>query len=387
MSSANLSSRDRVLAAISHRQPDRIPVDFWAAGEVFTQLQQALNLPDKEAVMKFAGADLRYFNGPAYIGATAQGPAGKSAAAQGPAGEALPPGVVSDHWGVLRQVSTVSGQRRDGTTYTWTYKHLHKAPLADATTVEQIERHPWPTADMWDYSNVRSACGAIRDSGSCVVAGADRLDRTAQLKPAMYIRGTEQFMADLVLEPQIADCLLEHISDYYLQYNRRFFEAAGGTIDIFFMGDDMGTQASTWVSPEMYRRFFKRRFAAYCDLAHRHGMKVMYHTCGNVAPLVGDFIEAGLDILQSLQPAALGDQLPVLKREYGKDLSFQGGIDIQNVLPSGTPADVAEHVRQRAAMLGAGGGYIFGTAHNILPDTPTENILALIEAYREFGKY
>ena len=367
-----MTSRERVLTAIAHKEPDRIPVDFWAVPEVYGQMQQALGLPDKEAVLKWALCDLRYFNGPTL---------------KPQAAEPLPEGVVRDHWGVLRQVSTVSGQRRDGTTYTWTYKHLLKAPLAEAATVAEVEAHAWPTADLWDYSAVRAACQAMKDSGVCVVAGADRLDRTAQLKPAMYIRGTENFMADLVLDEAVAECLLEHISNYYLAYNRRLFEAAAGTVDVFFMGDDMGTQASLWVSPEMYRRFFKKRFAAYCDLAHQFGLKTMYHTCGNVAPLVKDFINSGLDILQSLQPQALGDQLAALKCEYGRDLSFQGGIDIQGVLPNGTPADVAEHVRQRAAILGEGGGYVFGTAHNILPDTPTENVIALVEAYRRYGAY
>jgi uroporphyrinogen decarboxylase len=137
----------------------------------------------------------------------------------------------------------------------------------------------------------------------------------------------------------------------------------------------------------MYRRFFKDRFAAYCELAHRYGLKTMYHTCGNVAPLVGDFVDAGLDILQSLQPRAMGEQLAWLKKEYGSRLAFQGGIDIQGVLPRGTPQEVAAHVQSRAAILGEGGGYIFGTAHSILPDTPTENILALVEAYHQYGKY
>lgn len=364
--------RQRVLDAIGHKQPDRIPVDFWAAPEAYELVKQALKLPDNEAVLKFAHADLRYFNGPTLRPQPA---------------ENLPEGIVRDHWGVLRKVSTVTGTRGDGTPYKWTYKHLHEAPLASASTVAEIERYAWPTADIWDYSAVKTACQKIKDAGYCVVAGADRLDRTAQLKPAMYIRGTENFMADLALEEDVAECLLEHISGYYLDYNRRFFEAAGGTIDIFFMGDDMGTQASTWVSVDMYRKYFKKRFAAYCELAHRHGMKTMYHTCGRVTPLVGEFIDAGLDILQSLQPQALGEELATLKREYGKHLSFQGGIDIQQVLPHGTPQQVREHVRQRAEILGPGGGYIFGTAHNILPDVPLANIQALVEAYQEFGKY
>ncbi|HUS47925.1 MAG TPA: uroporphyrinogen decarboxylase family protein [Phycisphaerae bacterium] len=367
-----MTPRQRVLEAIDHKKGDRVPIDFWAVPEVYAQLRADLKLDDDEAVRNRFGVDLRYFNGPALR------------ARQRPAGQ---DGVVEDHWGVRRKLNTVTGRRRDGTAYTWTYNHLHESPLATAGSLGDIERHNWPTAEMWDYSPVKDACLAIRNAGFAVVAGADRLDRTAQLKPAMYLRGVEQFMTDLVLEPEIAECILEHVSDYYLEYNRRVFEAAGGAIDIFFMGDDMGTQTSLWVSPEMYRRFFKKRFAAYCELAHRFGMKVMYHTCGNVGPLVGDFVEAGLDILQSLQPAALGDQLAHLKRQYGKHLCFQGGVDIQGVLPKGTPADVAAHVKDRADILAGGGGYIFGTAHNILPDTPTENILALIEAYHRHGRY
>ncbi len=367
-----MTARQRVLEAIGHRSPDRIPIDFWAVPEVFRQLREELGLGDDEAVLKRFGVDLRYFNGPAYVGASR--PAGKE-------------GVVEDHWGVRRRLTAVAGTRRDGTAYRWTYKHLLAGPLAGASSVAEIERHAWPTAEIWDYSGVQAACRALREAGYAVVAGADRLDRTAQLKPAMYLRGAEQFMADLLLEPEIAEAILHHVSDYYLEYNRRFFEAAGGSIDIFFMGDDMGTQSSTWVSPELYRRFFKQRLAAYCDLAHRHGMKVMYHTCGNVAPLVRDFIEAGVDILQSLQPQALGERLAWLKREYGRELCFQGGIDIQNVLPKAAPEEVRLHVRRCAKLLGEGGGYIFGTAHNILPDTPTENILALIEAYHEYGRY
>jgi uroporphyrinogen decarboxylase len=323
--------------------------------------------------------DLRYFNGPRLI--VQKVPAYRRA------GGAESDGLSFDHWGVGRKAETVSGSRRDGSSYTWSYKHLHASPLAGATTIQQIDEYDWPDADMWDYSGVQAACRALREAGYAVVAGADRLDRTAQLKPAMYLRGAEQFMEDLVLAPDLADCILEHISDYYLQYNQRFLQAAAGSIDIFFMGDDMGTQHSTWVSPAMYRRFFKKRFAAYCELARRHGAKTMYHTCGYVLPLVEDFIEAGLDILQSLQPQAMGEQLATLKREYGADLCFQGGIDIQGVLPHGGPAEVDAHVRQTAALLGEGGGYIFGTAHNILPDTPVENILALVEAYRKYGRY
>lgn len=170
-----------------------------------------------------------------------------------------------------------------------------------------------------------------------------------------------------------------------MDYNFRVFEAAQGGIDIFFMGDDMGTQNSTWVSLDMYRSFFKKRFTEFNELAHDFGIKTMYHTCGNVTPLVGEFVDAGLDILQSLQPASMADEYVRIKSEYGRHLCLQGGIDIQNVLPNGSPDDVRRHVQKTAEILGRDGGYIFCTAHNILPDAPTENVLALVEAYHSFA--
>lgn len=369
------SPRDRVADALAHR-PGGIPIDFWAEGSVYESLQQALGLGSREEVLRQFGADLRYYNGPPIL-------AKRVPAWQEPrvkeAGD-----VQYDHWGVGRRQEHVTGTRRDGTNYTWDYHHLAHSPLATAQSIEEIDAHPWPVADMWDFSGVAEACRALRQAGYAVVAGADRLDRTAQLKPAMYLRGTEQFLEDLMLQPDLAECILEHIGDYYLAYNRRLFEAAAGEIDIFFMGDDFGTQQSTWVSLHDFRRFFGKRFAAYCGLAHEFGIKTMHHTCGYVMPLVEVFVESGLDILQSLQPAAMGAYFKQLKGEFGKDLCFQGGIDIQHVLPHLSPEQVKEHVRQTAALLGQGGGYIFGTAHNVLPDAPVENILALVEAYREF---
>ena len=261
------------------------------------------------------------------------------------------------------------------------------APLAGAESTADIEAHAWPDAGAWDYSGIREACLAIREAGHAVIFGGDRLDRTAQLKAGMYLRGMEQFVMDLVLNPAMAECILEHVAAYYSEYNARVFEAAGGAIDVFFMGDDMGTQNSTWVSVDMYRTFFKKRFTQFNELAHRFGAKTMFHTCGRVADLIGEFVDAGLDILQSLQPAAMGESLVQVKQEYGRNICFQGGIDIQDVLPHGGPEDVRRHVREIARILGEGGGYIFGTAHNILPDTPTENITALIDAYHEFGSY
>ena len=363
-----MNSRQRVLTAIECNIPDRIPIDFWAVKEVFDRLAKELNVSDVESVMQRIDSDFRFFRGPGMA-------------------EIKPDvdGIFSDHWGVKRQRQTVTGQRKDGSSYTWTYKHMVGSPLADAQSIADIEKHAWPDPSNWDYSGVKGACNAIRNAGYVVVFGGDRLDRTAQLKAGMYLRGTEQFVMDLALDPEITECILQHIAAYYLEYNRQVFEAAEGNIDIFFMGDDMGTQNSTWISVDMYRKFFKKRFTKFNELAHSFDIKTMFHTCGRVTDLIGDFVDAGLDILQSLQPGPMEGDFAKIKSDYGRDLCFQGGIDIQDVLPNGSPEDVRQHVKKVAQTLGKDGGYIFGTAHNLLPDTPMKNIFALVDAYHEFG--
>lgn len=363
-------SRERVLASIDLTEPDRIPIDYWAVAEVTDRLIEHFGLQDKEELLRRLNVDLRYFQGPSLVGQQQQ---------------TLDDGLVQDHWGVVRRTITVDGTDKLGRPWTWDYKHVHSSPLAASETVQQIEQYSsWPTADLWDYSGVKEQAQRIREAGYAAVFGGDRLDRTAQLKPATYVRGMEQFLVDLMINPEIAECILERIVNYYLEYNERVFQAAEGTIDIFFMGDDMGTQNSLWVSRDIYRRFFKENFRKFNALAHSYGVKTMYHTCGAVSELVPDFIDCGLDILQSIQPASI--DLAALKREYGRDLAFQGGIDIQKTMPKGEPEDVRREVRQRAETLGTGGGYIFCTSHNLLPDVPTENIAALFAAYLEFGQ-
>lgn len=359
-----MTSRERVVTALAHRPPDRLPRDYWAAAEVTATLVRHFGLPDRESLLRHLGIDLRYVEGPSYVGQALR---------------THPDGSVEDLWGVRRQPKTVSGGG-----YAWTYQHVVESPLQAAVSVADIDAYDrWPSADWWDYATLREQCRA--HDGYAVVNAGDRLDRTAQLKPMMYLRGTEQTYLDLALNPDLADAIIAHIVHYFLDYNRRVFEAAADAIDIFMMGDDFGTQQGPMMSLVTWRRSFRPGLAAFIELAHHHGLQVMHHTCGSVVELIPDFIACGLDILQSLQPQAAGMDLARLRREFGRDLCFQGGIDIQGVLPHGTPRQVREHVRQQIDAAGDQGGYIICTAHNLQPDTPLANVLALFEAYEEFG--
>jgi uroporphyrinogen decarboxylase len=366
-----MNSRERVMTAIAHREPDRVPIDFWALSEVSQRLRSHLGFASQEELLRAFHVDLRVIEGPSFVGQEMA---------------ARPDGSARDLWGVWRKPQLVQAGDASGT-----YMEVSESPLAHATTVAEIEGYPgWPSPDWWDYSNLAADCE--RCSGYAVVNAGDRKDRTAQLKPAMYLRGIEQFLLDLQENPSIAEAIIARIGDYFLEYNRRVFAAAQGKparpgIDIFMMGDDFGTQTGPIVSPQMWRRYFGRGFRAFIELAHSFGIKVMHHTCGSVRALIPDFIEAGLDILQSIQPRAANMDLAELKREFGKHLCFHGSIDIQHTLPFGTPDDVREEVRQRMAAGKPGGGFIIGPAHNIQFDTPTENILALYEACLEHGPY
>jgi uroporphyrinogen decarboxylase len=203
----------------------------------------------------------------------------------------------------------------------------------------------------------------------------------------MYLRGIERILLDLSLNPGVARAILSSIRHFYVAYLERILAAARGKLDILLMGDDFGSQNGPLLSPDMWVDFLGEGFTQYIDIAHRHGVRVMHHTCGGVKPLIPLMIERGLDVLQSLQPEASGMDPWELKSDFGKQLAFHGGISIQSTLPFGTPDDVRDEVRDRVGALAAGGGYILCTAHNIQSDTPVENVQALLRAYQEYGRY
>jgi len=257
--------------------------------------------------------------------------------------------------------------------------------MAGFSSAREVEQYDWPSPKELDFQGLEEEWIAFHPYA--VVYAGDRLDRTCQLKTLMYLRGVEQALMDLVLHPKLVEAILERVREYYLSYNERLFRAAGKSIDLFMMGDDFGDQNGSLMSLGMWRKYFRNGFERYVSLAHQYGIPVMHHTCGSVREVIPDMIDCGLDVLQSLQPGAKDMDLVGLKREFGRDLCFHGGIDIQEVLPRGSPDDVRNHV-QRVVQAGKpGGGYIACTAHAIQPDVSTENVLAMLEACEKYSAY
>ena len=322
----------------------------------------------REAFLDLHDVDLRYIAGPRYLG---------------PPLRTFPDGSREDIWGVHRSLAEVdTGMGSE------IYREVSFSPLASAATVEEVlEYDHWPSPGWFDYSDIEAQCEEVRTKERIVVFMGDRLNRIAQLKPAMYLRGVEQILVDMAVEPDLAHAILSKISAFYLAYAERIFEAARGKIDLVLTGDDFGSQNGPLVSPEMWLRFLGKGFASYIDLAKSYNLRVMHHTCGSVRPIIPLVIERGLDVLQSLQPEAADMDPYALKADFGNSLAFHGGLSIQRTLPFGCPEDVRNEVKEKIAALAPGGGYILCPAHNIQVDVPIENVEALFEAHREYGRY
>jgi len=362
-----MDSRERTFLALDHQEPDRVPVDFWASARVWEKLRAATGL-SRQQFLDAHDVDLRYIDGPAYVG---------------PPLKRFHDGSAADLWGVRRRTVRVevSGGVEE-------YEEVVEPPLAGATTVEQVESYAgWPSADWFDYRAIEGQCDAERARGRVVVLMGDRLNRIAQLKPAMYLRGVEQILIDLVLNREIAHAVLSRIRRFYCAYAERVFHHARGKVDILLTGDDFGSQNGPLVSPSTWEEFLGEGFKEYVGIAKAAGARVMHHTCGSVRPIIPMMIERGLDVLQSLQPEAAGMEACTLKAEFGQRLSFHGGVSVQSTLPRGTPQEVRAEVKDRAEALAPGGGYILCTSHNIQADVPLANIEALLTAYRDFGRY
>ena len=363
-----MTPRERALKAINFEEADRVTIDNWMVPEIKKRCMEYWGCENEEELLAFLGVDVRDNYGPSYVGQEFK---------------EFDDGTVADLWGVRRR-QVIYGK---GTSHEGIFKEVSWSPLEHMTTVEEMEAYEgWPSPDWWDYSKMKEDC-AYWHPQYFVLNKGDRLDRTAQLKPMMYLRGIQQTFVDLAQNPKIVEFIRDRVVNYFVEYNPKVFEAADGEVDMFMMGDDVGGQRGPLLSPEMWRRYFKDGFRTYVDIAHKYGLKVMYHTCGDVYALIPDFIDCGLDMLQSLQTQATNMDIKRLKQEFGKDLSFQGGMDIQQVLPLGTPDDVREMVKYAADNTKPGGGYFFGTAHNIQADTDMQNVVALFEAYHEYGVY
>jgi uroporphyrinogen decarboxylase len=270
------------------------------------------------------------------------------------------------------------GVDRIGDYYGQPYSH----PLAGVETMEEIESYSWPSPDWFDFSHLRQECAAWPEyaiiGGPWVVIFTD----------ATELVGMSEFFMKMITHPELMKAVIQKVSDFYYEMAVRTFEACADLLDIFFFGDDLGTQQALFISPQMWDEFLKDHFVRFLELGRQAGLKTMFHSCGSVRGLMGRWSALGLDALNPIQRRAKGMELDELKKSYGDRLCFHGAIDHQQVLTFGSVGDVRKEVQDVIDVLAPGGGYCLAASHDLLlAEMPPENIIAMFDEGHEYGRY
>ena len=338
-----MTSRERVLTALRHEQPDRTPRDFWAEPPAWNRLLEHLGYSDKERVLEMLGVDVRHLEAPA------------------PAEREIGEGVLQNLWGerFVRQATPWGPMRHD-----------LKGALANARCFSDLEAFDWPKPDCIDRSQLVAQCN--RHPQRALLYGfADVWQRPA------LVRGWEEFFLDMVERPDWVHFLCRKFTDFYLEDYTRAAEITRGRIDLYLLISDLGSQKGPIISKTMFGEFVAPYLKEMIDRIHQLGGLVLIHSCGAIGPLIPELVGLGVDVLDPIQPIGPAMQPEALKAAFGNQLSFHGGIDMQQLLPYATPAQVREKAHHYCEVLGGGGGYILGPAHLFQPDVPPENLLAV----------
>ncbi len=351
-----MTSRERVLAAFAHKKLDRVPTWCGASPEFWDKAKLKLGLGDEALRIRFHDDFRRVFS--RYAGPEAYSP--------------------MEHLSEGSIYRTPFGIERSGIGYGQPRSH----PLAEAS-LKELEEYPWPDPDWIDISHIRD--DALLYEGKYAILGGEW---APYWHDAIDLVGMENFYYKLYDDPRFVESLLTRIVDFYAEVSRRTFEAAADAIDIFFIGNDFGSQMGPLVGEELFRRFLLPHLKRLIDLGHQYNLKVMLHCCGGFAPLIPAMTEVGLDGLHAIQPSCMGMDLVSLKLEFGDRILFNGCIDSHHVLIKGSRELVQKKTREVIDIMKPGGGFVAGASHDtILEETPLENVLTMFDTIVEYGVY
>lgn len=344
-----MTSRERVLTALAHKQPDRCPVDFLVEPTTLKSLLNYFHISDEQELYDILDVDIQFVFPQSTL----------------PEPEILSDGSWYDHMGAHWRLV-----KNDYCEYTERVSY----PLAFIEEIRDFEKYDnWPDAKVFDWEHFSEKIGNLHEKRII------KLQAGGLYEVAWGLRGQEQFLMDMALDPEIAHYIMDKICNYWCDYIRYALEAAGDKIDIVYTYDDIATQSSLIMSPEMLEEFvypYHRRMNA---IIKSYGKKILYHSCGSVISQISALNKLPIDILTPLQPLAVGMEFQKIKDTFGKTLCFHGGIDVQQILPCGTVEEVKAEVKRAVSILGKDGGYIMASAHYIQNDTPVENIIAMYD--------
>jgi uroporphyrinogen decarboxylase len=379
---AEMTPRERVWAALNHQEPDRVPLDIGGGAstsiivEGYERLKQYWGVEAEprimnkifrmarldESVMQRLGSDVRPIGIKPPMNWTP------------PPAE---PGKFTDMWGITWQQAHYG----DGCYY-W---ELYDCPLAEAS-IEDIVRHPWPDLDdPGFFAGLAEDAKELYEGTDFAIMADGGFKSFWEL--GYMLRGFEQSLLDLALNPEFTIALMNKLLDINLKMTGRFLDAVGPYIHVLRAGDDLATQKGRLWSSETFDAVLRPVYEKFFDFVKsKTEAKIFFHTCGNAIPVLDELVDVGVEVLNPVQVAAMGDMAGV-KRRFGDKIVFWGGIDTQRALPFGTVEEVEAEVKQRIRELGPGGGFVAAAVHAIQPDVPPENIIAMAEATRKYGTY
>ena len=372
-----MTHRERLLNAMAHEQPDHVPIDLGGTinssivVEAYEPLKRhfgiessnvPLNLMMRvvhvdERILRSLDIDVR--------NVTMWFPRGAS-------GDSLNFFSYKDMWGVER-VRPEGGY----------YFDVIKPPLSGEIRVADVAKYTWPDPEsVVEVNQIRKEIELLRKTTDCAIV--------LYLPPpfvhtSQFLRGFEDWYVDFALNTKVLEALADATLEVNLAITGRVLKAVGNDVDVVLCADDLGAQCGLQVSPYDYRRYIKPRHAVYFQLIHELSpARLLFHSCGSVASIIEDFIEIGVDALNPVQVSTSGMCPVSLKTQFGDRMVFWGAIDSQHVLPRGSVDDVRRAVEETVEQMGEGGGYVLSAVHNIQPDVPTENILAMFQHAREY---
>lgn len=350
-----MTTQERVLSTIHRQTVDQIPIDIWLTPEVLDSLRDHTGVEDELEVYQKLGVGKIVWIFPGYEA------------------EKFDPNESDgqDPWGVpMKRVQ--SGKAH--------YMECQSAPLGEMEEPDELEDYPlWPDPDKFNYAAAIKAARRARDFGFATIG-----PWISHFETYCHMRGMENALMDVIAEPEFIGATLDKIDAIQTAMLDRFLTEAGDLIDIVFISDDMGTQESKLMSLAAWQEHLQPRLRCWCDLIHSHGKKVLFHTDGAARDFVPHLIESGVDILNPIQHICSGMDRAGLKRDFGDRVIFHGGVENQHVLPYGSVEDVRNETVKCLETLGAGGGYIPSSCHNIQAGTPVENILTMIDTVKSW---
>jgi len=375
-----MTHRERVLAALRHEEPDRVPIDLGGTlastivGSAYPRLREALGLAGHEAKTTWTYASLAEIEEDVRQALDLDIVHAPRAAGAGASARQLGPDRFIDEW-------SVQWHKPEGGHY-----YVEHAPFEEEATVAAVERHPWP--EPKDLVNLDGFGEWLRRMRRETDYAISLEIRGRVMSMGQFLRGFENWMMDLADNHAFVEALLEQTTRIQMAINATVLAEAGDLVDIIYTSDDLGSQNGTLCSPATFRKLFRPCFAKIWEQARRSSPACLaHHCCGSIRPLIGEMVELGVQVLNPIQVSAADMDPAELKKQFGRELAFWGGVDTGYVMPRGSVEEVRSEVRRRIREMGLGGGYLCAAVHNIQPEGPPANILAMFEEAKAFGRY